>query len=1743
MVTKGIIKSIDLLGNTCTVHIPFFETAGNDPIIETATVSNTPGSYNGYKVGDVVYVAFEDGSMSTPVIIGKLYLGTEKEQADPRGVSNVEESSAAKKATLPADSKLIAELDSSVPNTTVPYSSLSSIANGLNALNTDVGQMDRDYGNRFKQVISAIDKQGVEFSTEINQTNKKIDLTAKELKEDIEGQLEETKAEFQIKSDEISAEVLHKVDSKTNGLGWNLSTDKWLIYAKDSVDVDVNSDGEVDENDVKEFPLFNITRSGVEISGDLKLSGYSKDTIITYTQTNSNTEKPEGNGYTWTPEAPAWEDGKYIWQKTSVIKWEYNKDTKEWKDTVASENIVCLSGASAASYYIISTPNQVVYEPEGQVYTPENGAISVAFYRKVGTGNPELLTDSTAFKYSINTGDFNKASPIEADGTTALTVVNTSTINLYNAEGHLLATTTIPVTNNGVSIVSQTTYYALIHYKYIAGEIASPVSDNDLQVKTADASLILKRLDLNENNAEVWSEWAETPPTHTEDTNGWKFWTTVRTKLSNGTVEFSEPIINEDLSGVYALAQGKTTNYYSATDPSKTHIIQEGDCWFCTSATEGGYTNTLYQWAGNPSNNQAPGHWEDIGGELVANKVTANYINALDITAKKIEVLDTKNATLFEANGLDPDNPVVRVGGFTVGSNSIAYGGKVGKTLEAGATSNGVYIGQDGISIGTGFKVEAGGDDGDTKVTMSEDVLTTLSAVSYWLSTSCTVHTGNKHNKDIAIVAMKKISSYEECPDEQAFLWWKYKNVIDNPETSDINESRWKRAEQNYRLNFSAPDEILNDDILILATHSKDFDPNSSENLNTDENIYLQEEIPFSPLNTPIINLTRDSGALTYNNDGTTKIGSDTVSTTAELYLNGSLITSEVTYDWSSPNCTSTLDSMNVDNDTIIISALATNIATATVTASYKNETYTKAFTMAKQLSGADSTVAGPAGRAVLSTTKYYILSATKPDSPSSNPPTGWSISPPPFVEGNKYYESVLTIYNTEVDGKNYEWSKPVENSMLTVDFINSLGITAKKISITTEDIPPKIIFEADGIDKPPSVTMGGFQVGATSITSGAKSGTATVEDGKDLNGVYIGPDGISIGTGFKVTSGGESYISNVQLSDDQKAELKGDIGETGPQGPVGPQGIQGEQGPQGPQGPIGPQGPQGPQGGPGDAGRSVLSTTKYYTLSKTIPSKPTSNPPTPWDADSKIGWDISPPTFIKEYSYYESVLTVYNTKVDDKNYEWSAPVENSMLTVEFINSLGITTKKIDVTDTEGNPILTANGFADPPYVTIGGFQVTSESIQSSITDENGNLTQDNIYLTPKGRTASISTSKPDWAMTVGKNFGVRLNGYAEATGMTLKSVSAESGTIAGLQINTNNLQGNGWTIGKDGLELTNNTDGINLLPTGYNGSPCLNITGTGGIIGGDLSNPNCGFLFVGTDSTNSLSITATLSVTGTKEEAKATINTTNPVVNGTYISVIVCGKDKFSTGFANLGTTELEASFDIYIPKNGKSGSVMLSDVMTGDLAGHEFDEITSYYINERDANGASYTFNQSTTHNNTLKSLGAIVPNGTHVAGGSVSGCTLGSQTSAWASVWAGAIYRNGDGNLASDRRIKNTIDYNISKYDAIFDTLKPVSYKYNSGESGRTHLGFIAQDIQESIHKANLTSKECSIVAIDGKGFDKETGQVIDEENTQYYIRPEQLHALEVRQIQLLKEQVKQQEARITELESIVKSLKTT
>lgn len=50
-------------------------------------------------------------------------------------------------------------------------------------------------------------------------------------------------------------------------------------------------------------------------------------------------------------------------------------------------------------------------------------------------------------------------------------------------------------------------------------------------------------------------------------------------------------------------------------------------------------------------------------------------------------------------------------------------------------------------------------------------------------------------------------------------------------------------------------------------------------------------------------------------------------------------------------------------------------------------------------------------------------------------------------------------------------------------------------------------------------------------------------------------------------------------------------------------------------------------------------------------------------------------------------------------------------------------------------------------------------------------------------------------------------------------------------------------------------------------------------------------------------------------------------------------------------------------------------------------------------------------------------------------------------------------------SDRNIKNSIDYDMSRYEEMFMELKPCGYRYNSQPSGGIHLGFIAQEVEEA------------------------------------------------------------------------------
>lgn len=106
---------------------------------------------------------------------------------------------------------------------------------------------------------------------------------------------------------------------------------------------------------------------------------------------------------------------------------------------------------------------------------------------------------------------------------------------------------------------------------------------------------------------------------------------------------------------------------------------------------------------------------------------------------------------------------------------------------------------------------------------------------------------------------------------------------------------------------------------------------------------------------------------------------------------------------------------------------------------------------------------------------------------------------------------------------------------------------------------------------------------------------------------------------------------------------------------------------------------------------------------------------------------------------------------------------------------------------------------------------------------------------------------------------------------------------------------------------------------------------------------------------------------------------------------------------------------------------------------------------------------------------------------------------------------VYTASSNITTSDRNRKHDIRYDLSPYDALFGTLRPCAFQYNNGRSGRTHLGLIAQDVEEALEAAGLTS-------LDFAGFVKSPVEDADGGYV-YSLRYEEFIALCIRQIQLL------------------------
>lgn len=603
MITKGLIQSIDFSSNTCIVRLPFFETAGNPTEMALqATFAITPGIFNSYKVGDVVQVAFENGEINNPVVVGKLFLGGQKESVEPRGSATFNSLEVAQSATLPLDTKFKLNIgDTTIPNVKGSYRSYESVQDIINNM------------------------------------------------QDLNKQIVTQQAQNE------SVYLVKDGSNLSQGFGWKLTDKYWALISYD------------DNRDP--ITIFKADNSGVSIAGDLKLEDYPNETLYRFKQIDVTTLTDKDFFTVTVPGEPTEDGGEGEPKEYKYLRYpaflaadgteitDYNKltlddienerngwktieefrtDTSNYQDKPAYKN----------GYLTWQIAYTTTYSLDGTelVASLLKKSVSIDLLDNGGSG---YLTQSGLADASNKTNDDLKNTQEDLKGTQE-DLKNTQE-DLKNTQEDLEGTQEdLEGTKDRVDIVEVVAQ----------GKSTNYYSKEDPATKKNEDGTALKYL-IKDGDC-----WFDTNPQYIVDG------VFVKDGVDN-------TIYIKDIEGrptyYYMLpAAPEDTPEYAAITADNISTIADGTTIY--TRLEG----TLKQWVGNPNTTEEGirGKWEDIGGELVANKVTATYINALDITAKKITVTDGKEGDniVFRADGLTDSPDKVEIAGFKVSRTSIKKG-------------------------------------------------------------------------------------------------------------------------------------------------------------------------------------------------------------------------------------------------------------------------------------------------------------------------------------------------------------------------------------------------------------------------------------------------------------------------------------------------------------------------------------------------------------------------------------------------------------------------------------------------------------------------------------------------------------------------------------------------------------------------------------------------------------------------------------------------------------------------------------------------------------------------------------------------------------------------------------------------------------------------------------------------------------------------------------------------------------
>lgn len=307
-------------------------------------------------------------------------------------------------------------------------------------------------------------------------------------------------------------------------------------------------------------------------------------------------------------------------------------------------------------------------------------------------------------------------------------------------------------------------------------------------------------------------------------------------------------------------------------------------------------------------------------------------------------------------------------------------------------------------------------------------------------------------------------------------------------------------------------------------------------------------------------------------------------------------------------------------------------------------------------------------------------------------------------------------------------------------------------------------------------------------------------------------------------------------------------------------------------------------------------------------------------------------------------------------------------------------------------------------------------------------------------------------------------------------------------------------TIQMDGLVtftgLSSGTTTINgaCIKTGQIDADRLNLTGA--ITFSDLSSSVQGDI-------NDAQSTANSAYSLANAANNTANNAENKVEAWSYRGTTYIDGSKIQTGTVEAsilrgGTVELLAS-------NGRSvGDITITSTETGiglefttNRGGIRTTSAGNWWV---DASGGSFGLSGSR-----FSFTMDIMPNANN-------GASLGTSGFRWNDIWA-----TNSNIQSSDRNIKKDIQYGLEEYDALFDAIKPVTFRYIDGTSGRTHMGVIAQDLEESLNELGISTQDCA-------AFVKAESDNPDIPGYDYAVRYGEFIPLLIYQVQKIKEALK-------------------